>query len=132
MLSICCAHREWEAYEERCIKFIANSRGIEEHHELVHIENLTTAIMQSVLFPKVHQLQVDSDDDDDFLLHASQMTVEQALAHLGLTELPSSPRQLYMATYARFKEADTTDNEDFPSKQELREARERIKAALDP
>ena len=59
------------------------------------------------------------------------MTVAQALAHLGLTEVLESRRQLYMATYGRMKEADTSTDENFSTRGELREAREIIKGALD-
>ena len=60
-----------------------------------------------------------------------RMTVAQALAHLGLTEVPESRRQLYMATYGRMKEAETSTDENFPTRGELREAREILKGALD-
>jgi hypothetical protein len=122
----------WEPNEERCIEFISKSRAIEELHYLVHIDNLTTSMMDSVLFPKVHELQ--ADEDEDFissLMHSNDMTVEQALSHLGLAELPASPRHLYMATYGRFKEAKTSTDENFPTNMELRDAREIIKAALE-
>ena len=43
------------------------------------------------------------------------MTINEALTILGLTEMPTSPRQLYMATYGRFKETETTTDDYFPS-----------------
>lgn len=88
--------------------------------------------MKAMLFPSVHELQ--ANDEDEFvesLVHASDMTVAQALAHLGLTEVPESRRQLYMATYGRMKEAETSTDENFPTRGELREAREILKGALD-
>ena len=66
----------------------------------------------------------------DSLVHASDMTVADALDRLGLTEMPTSPRHLYMAAYGHMKDADTSTDENFPSKGELRDAREIIKAAL--
>ena len=81
-------------------------------------------------FPKVHPLKVDDADDEDFLVNAPDLTVAQALKILDLEAMPASPRHLYMATYGRFKEAETANDENFPSKGELRDARELIKAVM--
>ena len=47
------------------------------------------------------------------------------------TELPSTRGLLFMAAYAKMKESEESDDENFPTKAELREAREVCKMAFD-
>ena len=119
------------ADEEKCIAFVADTRAYEEYHHLVEIQNLTPAMMEKMLFPPPSEdLTVDVNADPDFLAQADEVSLKQALAMLGLTELPSTRGRLYMATYAKMKESETSEDENFPTKSELRRAREVCKAAF--
>ena len=114
--------------EEQCIAFVSGTRAYEEVHHTTDIENLTPAMMDLILFPKptagINILE-------DVPAFESSVPLADALALLGLTDLPTTRGQLYMAAYAKMKESETSLDEKFPTKAELREAREVCKAAFD-
>ena len=116
--------------EERCIAFIAGSRAYEELHHTVQIQNLTPAMMEKMLFPKAHEVAVEDAEITPFNT-TSDLTLSSALGLLGLLEMPTTRGQLYMATYAKMKESETSEDENFPTKAELQQAREVVKHALD-
>ena len=62
---------------------------------------------------------------------ATPLPLGQALHLLGLTELPSTRGQLFVAAYSKMKDAESSEDENFPTRAELRQAREVCKAAFD-
>ena len=115
--------------EELCTAFIAGSRAHKELHHTVHMQNVTPSMMEQLLFPKAEQTGIAEDNEGS--LPTETMSLTDALQLLNLTDLPETRGQLYMATYARMKESEESDDENFPTKAELRQARDICKAAFD-
>ena len=57
--------------------------------------------------------------------------LDDALAILGISELPNSKRALYLAAHAQLREAKSSDDETFPTVEEIKAARETVKDALE-